>query len=487
MNIILAASEIFPFCKTGGLADVAGALSQVFSRAKGNKLVVFVPKYRNVGGGMFSLKAVPGSFNVPVGDRIEQASLFRADWGKATVYFVDCPKYFDRGELYRTKSGDFQDNDERFIFFSRAVLEGAKFIDFKPDLIHCHDWQTGLIPAYLRTLYRIDAFFARTGSMFTIHNMAFQGCFSRETLFKAGFGWLEFSPDKLEYYGGINFLKAGIVYADRVNTVSPTYAKEVCALPEFGRGLEGVLLARGAAFSGIINGIDTEVWNPETDSFLPRGYEPRSFTKGKIACRKILQEKLGLAPDNTTPLVGMVSRLELQKGSDIACALMPALAEKAQFAVLGVGDHTVQSAFEGLERDYPGRIAYSARHDEEMAHLIYAASDIFLMPSRFEPCGLSQMIAMRYGTLPVVVRTGGLADTVSDAETEPVSGPATGFFAEVATTACVNSALANALRAYGERKLWNEMARNAMRTDFSWDISAAHYLELFEKIVKLRH
>jgi starch synthase len=480
MNILLAASEVFPFCKTGGLADVTGALAQVLSRVKGNNLAVFLPKYRNIGGGMFSLKAVPGGFNVPIGDKIESASLFRADWGKAAVYFIDNPKYFDRNDLYRTKSGDYQDNDERFMFFSRAVLEGAKFADFKPDIVHCHDWQTGLIPAYMRTLYRIDAYFARAGSLFTIHNMAFQGCFSKETAFKAGFGWREFTPDKLEYYGGINYLKAGMVYSDKINTVSPTYAKEVQADPAFGRGLEGVLHSRATAFSGILNGIDTEVWDPEQDSFLPRGYDFRSFTKSKAACKKQLQERLGLAPDDKTPLVVMVSRIDIQKGSDIAAAVIPLLADRAQFALLGVGDKVMEDSFAALEEKYPGRVALSAAHDEGLAHLMYAAADIFLMPSRFEPCGLSQLIAMRYGTLPVVTRTGGLADTVSD------TPPVTGFFAAAATTEAVTAALSRALCAYDNRKLWNELTRNAMKQDFSWDVSAVRYQDLYAKIAKLR-
>ncbi|MFA5162583.1 MAG: glycogen/starch synthase [Elusimicrobiales bacterium] len=479
MNIILAASEVFPFCKTGGLADVAGALAQVFSRTKDNRLVVFVPKYRNIGGGMFSLKAVPGSFSVPMTGRLETASLLRADWGKATVYFVDCPKYFDRAELYRTKYGDYQDNDERFIFFSRAVLEGAKFIDFKPDIIHCHDWQTGLIPAYLKTLYRIDAFFAKTGSLFTIHNMAFQGCFPRDTHFRAGFGWIDFTPDKLEFYGGINFLKSGIVFGDRVNTVSPGYADEVRLKPEFGRGLEGVLRARGADFSGILNGIDTEIWDPEMDAFIPRGYDFRSFSKGKAAARTALRARTGLAEDKA-PLVGIVSRLEGQKGSDIIAAVMPNFAARAQFALLGCGDPHVQDTFAALERQHPGRISCCFAHNEELAHIVYAASDIFLMPSRFEPCGLSQMIAMRYGAPPVVTRTGGLADTVSDA------APVTGYFAADAQKENVTAALSKAICDFSNRRVWGEVVRNGMKRDFSWDSSAAHYLALFSTIHKLR-
>jgi len=285
MKILIAASEAFPFCKTGGLADVTGALSQVFSRAEGTEVVLFLPRYRNVGGGAFSLKAAGGSFLIPVGNRVETATMSRVQWGKVAVYFIENPKYFDRPGMYRTAGGDFEDNDERFLFFSRAVLEGAKFIGFKPDIIHCHDWQTGLVPAYLRTLYRIDSFYAKTASVFTIHNIAYQGMFPKETLLKAGFSWQDFTPERLEYYGGINYMKAALSFADLVTTVSPTYASEIQYRPEFGHGMEGVLKHRTSDLFGILNGIDEEIWDPATDTFLERGYELKSFQRGKAAHR----------------------------------------------------------------------------------------------------------------------------------------------------------------------------------------------------------
>lgn len=480
MNIILAASEIFPFAKTGGLADAAGAMAQVFARVKGNKVAVFLPKYRNIGGGSFSLKAVPGVFRVMVNDHAETVSLYSFQWGKATVYLVDCPKYFDRAELYRTRSGDYQDNDERFILFSKAVLEGAKFVGFKPDIIHCHDWQTGLIPAYLKTLYSIDAFFARTGSMFTIHNIAYQGCFPKETVFKAGFGWTEYTPNRLEYYGGINFLKAGIQYADMVNTVSPGYVNEILSEPG-GRGLSGVLRARGGDFIGVLNGIDTEVWDPEYDSSIPRGYDETSVTKGKPLAKTALQEASGLTLDPSMPLVGVVSRFDPQKGTDLLPPVIAKLMGRAQFALLGVGDHATQEQLMVLAQGNPKRVFYSERYDEAMAHRIYAASDMFLMPSRFEPCGLSQMIAMRYGTLPVACRTGGLADTIAG---YPEAPKPTGFFIKKPEAAAVHDALSQALGAYSNKKVWTEMVRTAMRTDFSWDKSAEVYAECFKKILR---
>ncbi|MFH1618965.1 MAG: glycogen/starch synthase, partial [bacterium] len=316
MNIAIAASEAFPFCKTGGLGDVAGALSQIFSRLEDVRVTLFLPRYRNIGGGAFSLRAVPGRFRVHVGGRVETAVLSHVKWGSVDVYFVDNPKFFDRTDLYRTRAGDYADNDERFIFFSRSVLEGLKFIDFKPDVIHCHDWQTAVIPAYLKTLYSIDAFFARTASVFTIHNIAYQGMFPRDTLFKAGFGWTEFTPEKLEFYGGINFLKSALVFADIITTVSPNYAREIQADPEHGRGLEGVLRSRTGDIFGVLNGIDGEIWNPETDSYITRGYDSKTVTRGKSACKKALQHDCKLEEKQGRMLAGVVSRLDQQKGLD---------------------------------------------------------------------------------------------------------------------------------------------------------------------------
>ena len=314
MKILVAASEAFPFCKTGGLGDVVGALAQVFSRVEGNEVVLFIPRYRSIGGSAFSLKAVGGSFLIPVANRVETATMSHVQWGKVSVYFIENPKYFDRPGIYRANFGDYEDNDERFIFFSRAVLEGAKFIGFKPDIIHTHDWQTGLVSAYLGTLYRIDSFFAKTASVFTVNNIAYQGMFPKETVLKAGFSWADFTPEKLEFYGGLNYMKAGIVFADIVTTVSPTYASEIPFKPEFGKGLEGVLKARNAAFFGILNGIDEEIWDPATDTFIERGYERKSFLKGKAACKKALQHELGLEESRDVPLAGVVSRLDHQKG-----------------------------------------------------------------------------------------------------------------------------------------------------------------------------
>lgn len=476
MKILVAASEAFPFCKTGGLGDVAGALAQVFARAGGNEVALFLPRYRNIGGGAFSFKAVGGNFFIPMGGRMETASLSHVQWGKVSVYFVESQKYFDRPGLYRTAHGDFEDNDERFIFFTRAVLEGAKFIGFKPDVVHCHDWQTGLLPAYLKTSYRIDSFYAKTATVFTIHNIAYQGMFGRDTFLKAGFSWTDFTPEKLEFYGGINFLKSGIAMADTVTTVSPTYAAEIQHLPDFGKGLEGVLRHRSSDLFGIINGIDEEIWDPATDTFIDRGYDFRSYTRGKAACKKALQEECGLEQNKGLVLAGVVSRLDSQKGLDLILETAPEFLEHMQLVVLGVGDPGLTEGFKRLAGANPGRVHFKPGFDEGFAHKIYAGSDIFLMPSRFEPCGLSQMISMRYGSLPVVTRTGGLKDTVNY-NGEPKDS--NGFAIDSPDAGQLRSILGHIVSMFKWRDLWTSMVKNAMKGDYSWNRSAADYLRLF--------
>lgn len=476
MKILVAASEAFPFCKTGGLGDVVGALAQVFSRAEGNEVVLFLPKYRSLGGGAFSLKAVGGTFLIPVGDRLETASMSHVQWGRVSVYFIENAKYFDRPGIYRANFGDYEDNDERFIFFSRAVLEGAKFIGFKPDVIHTHDWQTGLVSAYLKTLYRIDSFFSKTAVVLTVNNIAYQGMFPRETLLKAGFSWADFTPDKLEFYSGVNFMKAGIVFADLITTVSPTYAGEIQFKPEYGKGLEGVLRSRSGDIFGILNGMDEELWDPAGDSFIERGYDQNSFAKGKAACKLALQRECGLEENKDKLLAGVVSRLDAQKGLDILASVLPAFTDKVQFVVLGAGDQALTDAYTNMAKAAPKEVFFQTGFHESLAHRIYAASDLFLMPSRFEPCGLSQMIAMRYGALPVVTRTGGLKDTVVYKDEPKESN---GFAIDSADEGALKSILGHAVSLYAWKENWNAMVRNAMACDFSWTRSSQEYLKLF--------
>lgn len=481
MNIVLAASEAFPFCKTGGLADVVGALCQQFAGRRGNKVLLFLPHYRNITR-VSSLKIVPGVYLIPIGDKIEQASLSYVNWGNVLVFFINNRHYFDRPALYRTKEGEYGDNDERFIFFNRAVLEGCKFIGFRPDIIHCHDWQTGLIPAYLKTVYKLDAFYTRTHSLFTIHNIAYQGHYPYSSFRKAGFHPVDYTPEKFEYYGGISFLKSGLVFADQINTVSPNYAKEVQKNAAMGFGLEGVLRTRSDHFCGILNGIDTDVWDPELDPVLSMGYDCVEMEKGKMAAKLTLQQQCKLVQDPDIPLVGMVSRLDYQKGLDMVVRVIERLKNQAQFVILGTGDPRLEKAYQSLARKYPSAVSYSNRLDEELAHRIYAGADLFLMPSRFEPCGLSQLISMKYGTLPVVSRVGGLVDTVRG-YTGDNSDTATGFFISQLNEQGIFETVANALQVYTRRGVWQKLAKNAMRQDLSWERSAQAYLDLYNKTI----
>ncbi|MCX7905857.1 MAG: glycogen synthase, partial [Elusimicrobiales bacterium] len=481
MKIAIVSSEAFPFCKTGGLGDVVGAVSNCLSKENGIEVVLFIPKYRDIGKTAFSPKKIFGNFIVPVSDRFEEVNLYHLEWGKVKVYLIDNPHYFDRPGLYKSDSGDYPDNDERFIFFQRGVLESCKFLGFKPDIIWCHDWQTGLIPAYLKTIYSIDAFFVKTKTVFTIHNIAYQGFFGRDSFIKAGFSWFDFTPDKLEYYGGINFMKAGINYADIITTVSPSYAREICEDSILGKGLEGVLNNRKDRLYGILNGIDTDIWNPATDNFIYREYDSKNFWRFKPFCKKSFQKEFGLKQDKSFILAGCVSRLDNQKGIDIIIDVCEAFLDKYQFAILGTGDKDISDKLEYLSKKYLGSFIFINSFNEEIAHKIYASSDIFLMPSRFEPCGLSQMIASRYGTIAVVSHVGGLKDTIFYYPDNLASS--NGFVIGEPTPYNLKSILGHIISIYNERELWNTLIKNAMNRDFSWNKSIEQYIKLFKKII----
>lgn len=471
MNIAFASSEAFPFCKTGGLADAVGALAQEIASKNNNKVILFLPHYRNISNAN-SLKAIKGNFLIPIDDRLEKVSLSFINWGSVIVFFVKSAKYFDRAGFYNHNDKDFEDNDERFILFNRAVLEGLKYIGFKPHVIHCNDWQTSLIPAYLKTTYKTDAFFAKTKTLLTVHNVAYQGHFGYKSFVKSGLSQKDYTSSGLEFYGGMNFLKGGLVYADKINTVSPTYAKETIKSKETSHGLQEVLKTRGKDYSGIINGIDFEVWDPQMDSYLPIGYDDENYKKGKTLCKNFLRKEVGLDETSDLPLVGIVSRITYQKGLDLAVYAIEQLKDKAQFVILGAGEKSTQDKFKEMSKEHKN-IAVVQKLDEPLAHKIYAGSDIFLMPSRFEPCGLSQMIAMRYGTIPVVSKVGGLADTVSNK---------VGFFIEDITKEGIYKTLSKAIETYDDKKHWDKLVVNCMSEDFSWDKSSSEYQKLYEKL-----
>ncbi|UPT76124.1 MAG: glycogen synthase [Elusimicrobiota bacterium] len=459
----------------GGLADVVGALTQRLG-ALGHDVCLFLPKYRAVRAASLE-GGIAHPIKVPLGGGIVEVGLSFLHRRGVSVYFVDYPLYFDREGLYGSAGKDHEDNDRRFALFSRAVLEGAKAIGFKPDVVHLHDWQTGLVAAHLKRHYRDDPHFAGAGCVFTIHNMAYQGNFPRAALEVAGFGPQDWSSEGLEYYGQVSYLKAGLVHADKLSTVSPTYAREIQTSPDRGFGLEGLLSRRSGDLLGILNGVDLEAWDPSRDSALPRRFSVDDAAAGKAACKEALQRECGLDVRGDRPLIGVVSRLDYQKGLDIALAALEPRLDRAQLVMLGTGDPSLTEMFAALERRRAGSVHFHRSFDESFAHRIYAASDVFLMPSRFEPCGLGQMIAMRYGTVPVASRTGGLVDTVFEAASE--GRPANGFLCEPGDGAGLAAALDRAIAAYRTPD-WAARARAGMTADFSWDRSVEEYLGLFK-------
>jgi len=479
VKILVAASEAVPFCKTGGLADVVGAMTQRLG-ALGHDVCLFLPRYRSIRAAPLE-GGIAHPLKVPLAGAIVDVGLSFLHRRGVSVYFVDYPLFFDREGLYGNEGKDHEDNDRRFALFSRAVLEGAKTIGFKPDVIHLHDWQTGLVAAHLKRHYKDDPHFAGTGCVFTIHNMAYQGNFPRPALEAAGFGAEDFSPQSLEYYGQVSYLKAGIAHADKLTTVSAAYAREIQESPDRGFGLEGLLTSRSKDLRGILNGIDLEVWDPARDGALPRKFTAADAAAGKAACKEGLQNECGLEVRKDRPLIGVVSRLDFQKGLDIALVALEPRLDRCQLAILGTGDPSLTEMFSALERRHPGAVHFHRTFDESFAHRIYAGSDLFLMPSRFEPCGLGQMIAMRYGSVPVASKTGGLNDTVFE---EAGDGrPANGFLSAPGDGADLARSLDRALAAYGAPG-WSERVRAGMSADFSWDRSVEAYLDVFREAAR---
>ncbi|TPW20812.1 MAG: starch synthase, partial [Elusimicrobia bacterium] len=439
MSVVQVASEAVPFSKTGGLADVAGALPKALA-AQGAKVCLFTPAYRGSAGKASEVARI----RVPLGGAELSARVLRAPLGGAEAYLVDYPAFFDRPSLYGEGGKDYPDNAERYAFFARAVLEACRALRLSPSVVHAHDWQAGLVPALLKTTFKDDPVFRSTATVFTVHNMGYQGLFPKSSLGVTGLPASAFSSDGVEYWDQVGYLKAGLAYADLLTTVSPTHAREV-QTPEYGRGLEGLMRRRGVDLHGVLNGLDLEAWDPARDEALPLRYSAKDAKAGKAAAKAALQAALGLAPEPKSFLLASVTRLDAQKGVDIALAAVePFLSAGAQYALLGSGDPGLENAAKAFAAAHPGRAAYSGRFDDPLGRLLYAASDAFLMPSRYEPCGLGQMIAMRYGSLPVAVRTGGLADTV-----EPH-----GFLAGAPETKAVSAALREAARAFSQPRSW---------------------------------
>lgn len=482
MKILFVASEVTPFAKTGGLADVASALPKTL-KTLGHDVRIMMPFYSVVEKGGMAVRKGRKSASVIV-DGVEKKGFLRqASLGEIPVYLIENREYFGREELYGTTSGDYPDNAQRFSFFCRCVLELLKKMDFRPDIIHCHDWQTALIPHYLKHERKNDPFFARTGVIFTIHNLAYQGLFPREGLESMGLSRECFAIDGLEFYGKVNLLKGGILSADLVTTVSEAYCREI-RTPEMGCGLHGVLQTRKDDLFGILNGLDYDEWNPAMDKDIMKNYSHASLS-GKVVDKIGLQRLMGLPSSPETPVLGMVSRMVAQKGFDLICELLPLFAKAPlQLVLLGSGEERYMKALADIKAAGARNIAFASGFDHALAPKIYAGSDVFLMPSFFEPCGLGQLIAMRYGTVPVVRRTGGLADSVFD----PMDSDKTpnGFVFEEYTPEALWTAITRAMTAYQDKVFWKKLMRRGMNCDNSWQNSVQKYLELYRRALSRR-
>lgn len=476
----MVAPEVAPFAKTGGLADVVGALPKVLA-GLGHEVRTILPKYRIVRGD--NLKPIVEKIEVKIGPQRERAAIKGSLSNGSLVYFVTSKKYFDREGLYGSSYGDYKDNDERFILFSRAILQFLKIIDYQPDVIHCHDWQSGLIPAYLKTIHRDDPFYTKSATLFTIHNLAYQGLFSRDRFPLTGLGWEEFIPEKLEFYNKFSFIKGGLVYSDAINTVSRGYAREI-QTKEYGQGLDGVLRSRSEVLFGIINGLNYDEWDPGHDEFIFKKYD-FEYLKVKIKNKINLLRQLRLPRKRGFALMGMVSRLAAQKGLDLLVRAMDELMGlPLQIVILGTGDKLYHNLLMDMARKYPRRLSINLTYDNGLAHKIYAASDIFLMPSRYEPCGLGQLISLKYGAVPVVRAIGGLKDTIC--EFDPKTGMGNGFVFKEYNPKAFLEAVQRALLVYKKKKLWQRLMINGMKENFSWDASANEYVKLYEKAIS-RH
>ncbi|MFI5303358.1 MAG: glycogen synthase GlgA [Nitrospiria bacterium] len=479
MKVLFASSEVFPFAKTGGLADVAGSLPSALARL-GHEVKIIMPKYGFIWENQWGLKKIE-DFPLEFGGRTYPIMLWTVNLPKTSVevLFISGGPLSLRDGLYQENGVDYPDNLEGFALFCSALLEVPKRLNWPPDILHVNDWQTSLALAYFKVNHKDDPFYKKTGTVFTVHNLAFQGIFP-ETLFPIlNLPREVFTSSALEFYGKINFLKAGIVFADVITTVSPTYSREILS-PEFGCGLEGLIHEREKDLFGILNGADYQKWNPAQDRALPRGYSMKAI-EGKKVCKKTLQRKCKF-PELEVPLVGIVSRLTVQKGMDLVIDLIEELAcIDLQMVILGVGDHEMEDKFKKASENFRDKISVHLTFDENFSHRVIAGSDIFLMPSRFEPCGLGQIYALRYGAIPVVRKTGGLADTIIDATPSNLNlNRANGFTFESATAHSLLNSIRLAICLYQDRGSWDKLVRVAMSAELSWDRSAKEYIKIYQ-------
>jgi len=483
LKILIAASECVPFAKTGGLADVAGALPKALREA-GHDVRVVLPKYMCIDNNKFKIKDSGKEVIIDIAlvkhtGKILESVIPETD---VPVYFIENHEFFDRAELYRTKQGDYWDNAERFMFFSRAIVEMLKVIDFRPDVINCNDWHTGLVPVYLKTIYAWDRnVYGDIATVYSIHNIEYQGGFDKEKINNAGLPMSLFNMNELEFYGKMSFMKGGIIFSDVINTVSDRYKDEI-QTPEFSYGLEGVLQTKKEVLYGIVNGIDYSLWDPATDKLISPNYSADTVEK-KDEVKKALVEANGLKYMENVPLIGLVSRLDTQKGLDYIAAIIDEIMKmNIQFVVLGTGEEKYEHMFKAMKNKYPEKMGINIKFDNKLAHNIYAGSDMFLMPSHFEPCGLGQLISLKYGTVPIVRETGGLADTIKQFNFKTKHG--NGFVFSGNNAFQLLQAIRIAADTYKNKTVWRRLQANGMKENFSWELSAQKYIEIYNVAIQ---
>ncbi|MCR5330229.1 MAG: glycogen synthase GlgA [Lachnospiraceae bacterium] len=477
-NVLFIASECVPFIKTGGLADVIGSLPKYLNKEEFDVRVI-IPKYACISEEYKSKMQYLNHFYMQLAWRNQYVGILEEEYEGVKFYFIDNEYYFQGWGPY----GNIYEDIEKFAFFCRAALSALPIIGFRPDIIHCHDWQTGLVPVYLHDTFQANDFFRGIKSIMTIHNLKFQGIWDKKTIKDiTGLSDYYFAPDKLEAYGDANYLKAGIVYADYVTTVSKSYAEEI-KYPFYGEGLDGLMNARSNCLCGIVNGLDYEEYNPETDPFIYKNYSPMTFRKEKIKNKRAFQQELGLAVDDRKFMIGICSRLTDQKGLDLVdCVIEEICAEDTQLVVLGTGQEKYENLFRHFAWKYPDRVSANIYYSNERSHKLYASCDAFLMPSLFEPCGLSQLMSLRYGTIPIVRETGGLKDTVYPYNEYENTG--TGFSFANYNAHEMLATIRYAKRVFFDKKReWNKLIDRGMAQDFSWNNSARQYEDLYNRLI----
>lgn len=483
LKVLFLSPEVVPFAKSGGLADVAGSLPPALKRL-GMDVRLVMPYYRIIKEKEIESRVVTRDLKVPLGGETLQADVLMTSLVKGIpVYLLDREDLYDRPNLYGTPKGDYYDNLERFTFFAHSALRLMEHLDFVPDIIHCHDWQTGLIPALIKGPYSQSQHFSRTATIFTIHNLGYQGIFPARKFPITGLNPVDFFHlDGLEFWGNISLLKSGIMYSDAITTVSPTYSMEI-QTSEYGMGMEGTLQFRQEFLYGILNGIDYNQWNPAKDTHLPTPYSPNKM-KGKMGCKEALLQEMEMDSSlKDKPLIGMITRLDTQKGLDLLVTILEKiLALDIGLVILGSGDEKIQTAIKKAANRHPGMVGLYIGFNEPLAHRIMAGVDIFLIPSRYEPCGLTQMYALKYGTIPVVRATGGLQDTITPFDKQ--TGEGNGFRFGPYEAKAFLAAIQQAVEYYKDALVWNQIQANGMQADFSWDRSAEMYSEVYQSILK---